>query len=143
MSAVSLDGSRCVCASDSRGVRLRRLHQTRTTPCLSGLVLSALVPFLAELRQLHECCTLYRRFDWHSLLRGKRWLHECLQRRDYLCSVSTYVRIRIGLRGACPSYIPPSRHSSSQKYLRLCFSHESPIKDPHISPIWRRRLQSS
>lgn len=38
---------------------------------------------------------------------------------------------------------PPSRHSSSQKYLRLWLSQGSPIKAPHTSAICNTSLWSS
>ena len=38
---------------------------------------------------------------------------------------------------------PPSKHSSSQKYFKLCLSHGLPMKAPHISAMCSRRCLSS
>lgn len=69
-----------------------------------------------------------------SKLYVRGWLCMCSPQRGSLGLVSTVTFVIYDkVIGTC---LPPSMHSSSQKYFRLCRSQGSPMKAPHISAIW-------
>ena len=56
----------------------------------------------------------------------------CSLRKGFLNSVKVE---RFGTSLKETESIPPSMHSSSQKYFKLCFSMGSPTKSPHIRAV--------
>lgn len=64
--------------------------------------------------------------------RGRGWRCRLRRRRGSL-EIVNLMYLNMGNKEG--GGIPPSIHSSSQKYLRLCLSIISPTKAPHIRHI--------